>query len=194
MDDGAKETEINQLLSEWSSGSRAALDEIMPLVYDELRRIAKNYLRRENAGHTLQTTALVHEAFIRLTAQQKVSWQNRAHFLAIAAKMMRRILVNHAETKYAGKRGAGAQKIELDEALVFCDEKNLDLLALDEALKKLGEFDEQLCQIVELKFFGGLTNQEVAEVLPISLTTVKREWSTAKAWLLRELSEHQRPQ
>lgn len=195
MNNGAKETEITQLLSEWSSGNRAALDEIMPLVYDELRRIAKNYLRRENVGHTLQTTALVHEAFIRLTAQQEVSWQNRAHFFAIAAKMMRRILVNHAETKHAEKRGgAHAQKIELDEALAFCNESNLDLLALDEALKKLSKFDEQLCQIVELKFFGGLTNQEVAEVLPISLATVKREWSTAKTWLLRELSEPQRTQ
>ena len=189
MNDKAEKTEITRLLSEWSNGNRAALDEIIPLVYDELRRIAGNYLRRENVGHTLQTTALVHEAFIRLTDQKEVSWQNRAHFFAIAAKMMRRILVNYAETKHAEKRGgANARKVELDEALAFCRERNLDLLALDEALKKLSEFDEQLCHIVELKFFGGLTNQEVAEVLPISLATVKREWSTAKSWLLRELS------
>jgi len=161
----------------------------MPLVYDELRRIARRFLRRENVGHTLQPTALVHEAFIRLTEQQNVSWQNRAHFFAIAAKMMRRILVNHAEAKHAAKRGgADAQKVELDEALAVFKERNLDLLALDEALEKLGEFDERLCQIVEMKFFGGLTNEEVAEVLDISLASVKREWSTAKTWLLRELS------
>jgi RNA polymerase sigma factor (TIGR02999 family) len=180
---------VTQLLSEWSGGNRAALDTLLPLVYDELRRIARNHLRRENAGHTLQTTALVHEAFIRLIDQRDISWQNRAHFFAIAAKMMRRVLVNYAETKHAEKRGGPhAQRIELDDALAFCEQRNLDLLALDEALKKLGEIDEQLCQIVELKFFGGLTNEEVAEVLKISLATVKREWSTAKTWLLRELS------
>ena len=178
-----------QLLAAWSGGNHEALDALMPLVYDELRRIARNYLRRENAGHTLQTTALVHEAFFRLTAQQQVSWQNRAHFFAIAAKMMRRVLINHAETKHAAKRGGPqAKKIELDEALAFCEQRNLDLLALDEALKKLSSFDEQLCSVVEMKFFGGLTNEEIAEVLQVSLATVKREWSTAKSWLLREMS------
>lgn len=185
----SEESPVTRLLSEWSGGSENALDDLMPLVYDELRRIARNYLRRENAGHTLQTTALVHEAFIRLTGQQNVSWQNRSHFFAISAKMMRRILVNHAETKHAEKRGGkSAQKIELDDALAVCEQRNLDLLALDEALKKLDGFDDQLCQIVEMKFFGGMTNEEVAEVLKISLATVKREWSTARSWLLRELS------
>lgn len=183
------ETSVTQLLAQWRGGNRAALDELLPLVYDELRRIARNYLRRENAGHTLQTTALVHEAFIRLTEQREVSWQNRAHFFAIAAKMMRRVLVNYAEAKHAGKRGgAYARKIELDDALAVCEQRNLDLLALDEALEKLGEIDEQMCRIVEMKFFGGLTGEEVAEVLNVSLSTVKREWSTAKTWLRRELS------
>ncbi|MGI8641790.1 MAG: ECF-type sigma factor [Pyrinomonadaceae bacterium] len=185
----SQQPSVTQMLAEWSAGKEEALDALMPLVYDELRRIARNYLRRENVGHTLQPTALVHEAFIRLTGQQRVSWQNRAHFYAIAAKMMRRVLVNYAETKHAEKRGGNhARKVELDEAILFCEQRNLDLLALDEALKKLGEFDSQLCQIVEMKFFGGLTNEEVAEVSDISLATVKREWSTAKTWLLREMS------
>lgn len=184
---------VTQLLSEWSAGKQAALNDLMPLVYDELRRIARNYLRRENAGHTLQTTALVHEAFVRLVDQQRVSWQNRSHFYAIASKMMRRILVNHAETKHAEKRGGQfAQKIELDESMAVGEQKNLDLLALDEALKKLAEFDDQLCRIVEMKFFGGMTNEEIGEVQKISLATVKREWSTAKSWLLREMSEKNR--
>ena len=189
MNDKPQSETITQLLTKWSDGDSKAWDELTPQVYDELRRIARNFLRRENVGHTLQPTALVNEAFIRLTEQQHVTWQNRAHFFAIAAKMMRRILVNHAEMKHAEKRGGReAQKVELDEALAFCEQRNIDLLALDEALKKLGEFDAQLCQIVEMKFFGGLTNEEVAEVLNISLATVKREWSTAKTWLLRELS------
>lgn len=180
---------VTQLLSEWSGGNEKALDDLMPLVYDELRRIARNYLRKESADNTLQPTALVHEAFIRLTEQQTVSWQNRSHFFAIAAKMMRRVLVNHAETKQAQKRGgADAQKVELDEALAFCEDRNLDILALNEALEKLNEFDSELCQIVEMKFFGGLTNEEVSEVMKTSVSSVKREWSTAKSWLLRELS------
>lgn len=181
---------VTKLLSEWSSGNEQALDDLMPLVYDELRRIARNYLRKESPNNTLQPTALVHEAFIRLTEQQKVSWQNRSHFFAIAAKMMRRVLVNHAETKLAQKRGgAEAQKVELDDALAFCKDRDLDILALNEALEKLNEFDSELCQIVEMKFFGGLTNEEVAEVQKISVSSVKREWSTAKTWLLRELSK-----
>lgn len=186
MDD---KSSVTQLLAEWSAGNQAVLDRLFPLVYDELRRTARNYLRRENPGHAFQPTALVHEAFLRLTDQQHVEWQNRAHFFAIAAKMMRRVLVNHAESKHAEKRGGSqAQKVELDDALAFCEQRNIDLLALDEALNKLGNLDEQLCQIVEMKFFGGLTNEEAAEVLNLSLATVKREWATAKTWLLRELS------
>lgn len=181
---------VTKLLSEWSGGNREALDDLMPLVYDELRHMARNYMRGEKTGHTLQTTALVHEAFIRLTGQQNVSWQNRAHFYAIAAKMMRRILVNHAEAKHAGKRGgSGKQQVDLDEALIFCESRDLDLLALDQALIKLAMIDVELCNIVDMKFFGGLTNEEVAEVQDISVATVKREWTTAKAWLLRELSK-----
>lgn len=180
---------VTQLLSQWSEGNSEAFDEVVPLVYDELRRIAKNYLRHENAGHTLQPTALVHEAFLRLTVQQEVSWQNRAHFFAIAAKMMRRVLINHAEGKHAAKRGGEhANKIELDEALAICEQKDLDLVALNEALEKLSKLDEKMCVVVELKFFGGLTNEEVAEVQNVSVATVKREWSTAKTWLRRELS------
>lgn len=175
------ENSVTQLLSQWSGGNHEALDELLPLIYDELRRIARNYLRRENAGHTLQTTALVHEAFIRLTNQREVSWQSRAHFFAIAAKMMRRVLIKYAETKHAAKRGGlNARKIELDEAIAFCEQRNLDLFALNEVLEKLAAIDEQMCRIVEMKFFGGMTNEEVAEVLNISLSTVKREWATAK--------------
>jgi RNA polymerase sigma factor (TIGR02999 family) len=186
MDD---KSSVTQLLAEWSAGNQSVLDRLFPLVYDELRRTARNYLRRENAEHTLQPTALVHEAFLRLTEQRQVQWQNRAHFFAIAAKMMRRVLINHAESKHAEKRGgSGQQKIELDEALAFCEQRDIDLLALDKALNKLSELDPQLGQIVEMKFFGGLTNEEAAEVLNISLATVKREWATAKTWLLRELS------
>ncbi|MDQ4123351.1 MAG: sigma-70 family RNA polymerase sigma factor [Acidobacteriota bacterium] len=185
-----QKSSVTQLLAEWSAGNQSVLDELFPLVYDELRRTARNYLRRENAAHTLQPTALVHEAFLRLTDQRQVQWQNRAHFFAIAAKMMRRVLVNYAESKHAEKRGGSQQqKIELDEALAFCEQRNVDLLALDEALNKLGELDPQLCQIVEMKFFSGLTNEEVAEVLNISVATVKREWATAKTWLLREISQ-----
>lgn len=186
----SEKVSVTKLLSEWSGGNNSALDALMPLVYDELRRIARRFLRRESAEHTLQPTALVHEAFIRLNDQKEVSWQNRAHFFAIAAKMMRRVLVNHAEAKHAEKRGGiRAQKVELDEALAFCEQRGFDLLALDKALEKLNKFDDQMCKIVEMKFFAGLTNSEIAEVLNISTATVKREWSAAKVWLLRELSD-----
>lgn len=188
----SEEGSVTKLLSEWSDGNQSALDALMPLVYDELRRIARRFLRRESSDHTLQPTALVHEAFLRLNDQKEVSWQNRAHFFAIAAKMMRRVLVNHAEAKHAEKRGGlRAQKIELDEALAFCEQRGFDLLELDRALEKLDKFDERMCKIVEMKFFGGLTNLEIAEILEISIATVKREWSAAKVWLLRELAGNQ---
>lgn len=177
---------LTQLLIEASNGDKDALDEILPLVYDELRKIAQNYVNRERSDHTLQATALVHEAYIRLIDQRKVDWKNRSQFFGLASQMMRRILVNHAEGYKAGKRGAG-QKLQLDETIDASFEENLDLLDLDEALKKLEKFDEQKSKIVEMRFFGGLTIEETAEVLEKSHATIEREWAFAKAWLYREL-------
>jgi RNA polymerase sigma factor (TIGR02999 family) len=178
---------LTELLLAVSNGNKTSLDEILPLVYDELRRIAQNYLNRERADHTLQATALVHEAYLRLIDQRKVDWKNRSQFFGLAAQMMRRILVNHAESQKAEKRGSG-QKLQLDETVDVSFEENPDLLALDESLKKLAEFDEQKCRIVEMRFFGGLTIEETAEVTGKSRATVEREWAFAKAWLYRELS------
>jgi RNA polymerase sigma factor (TIGR02999 family) len=177
---------LTQLLIDASRGDKNSLDEILPLVYDELRRIAQNYLNRERGDHTLQATALVHEAYLRLIDQRKVDWQNRSQFFGLAAQMMRRILVNHAAEHNAQKRGSG-QKLQLDETVDVSFEENLDLLALDEALKKLAEFDEQKSKIVEMRFFGGLTIEETASVLGKSHATIEREWAFAKAWLYREL-------
>ncbi|HEX5602536.1 MAG TPA: sigma-70 family RNA polymerase sigma factor [Pyrinomonadaceae bacterium] len=167
---------------------KEALDELMPIVYDELRRQAARYLRRERAGHTLQTTALIHEAYVRLVDQRRVQWQNRAHFFGIAGQMMRRILVDHARTKKRVKRGGSDVKISLADATVLVQEQDLDVVALDEALTRLAEIDEQQSKVVELRFFSGLTVEETAEVMGISPATVKRDWSMAKAWLHRELS------
>lgn len=177
---------LTQLLIEASNGDKNSLDEILPLVYDELRKIAQNYLNRERTDHTLQATALVHEAYLRLIDQRKVDWQNRSQFFGLASNMMRRILVNHAESYKAEKRGSG-QKLQLDETVDVSFEENLDLIDLDEALKKLGEIDEQKSQIVEMRFFGGLTIEETAQVLSKSHATIEREWAFAKAWLYREL-------
>lgn len=181
-------SDVTKLLIEWSDGDKDALDSLFPLVYDELRKMARQYLRRERDDHTLQPTALVNEAFMRLVDQQHVNWQNRAHFFAIAANMMRRILINHAEAHRAAKRGGSERKVTLDEAMSVFAERDIDLLALDEALTRLSEFDKEQSRIVELRFFGGLTNEEVAEVTNVSLATVKREWATAKTWLLKELT------
>lgn len=160
----------------------------MPIVYDELRRQAARYLRRERAGHTLQTTALIHEAYVRLVDQRRVQWQNRAHFFGIAGQMMRRILVDHARTKKRAKRGGSDVKISLADATVLVQEQDLDVVALDEALTRLAEIDEQQSKVVEFRFFSGLTVEETAEVMRISPATVKRDWSMAKAWLHREIS------
>jgi len=178
---------LTQLLIDASRGNKSSLDEILPLVYDELRKIAQNYLNRERGDHTLQATALVHEAYLRLIDQRRVDWKNRSQFFGLAAQMMRRILVNHAESRKAEKRGGG-QKLQLDETIDVSFEENLDLLDLDEALKKLAQFDEQKSRIVELRFFGGLTIEETAQVTTRSNATVEREWAFAKAWLYRELS------
>lgn len=179
---------ITQLLKEWSDGNGASLDELMPLVYEELRRQAARYLRRERANHTLQTTALIHEAYLKLVDQRKVKWQNRAHFFAIAAQAMRRILVDYARTTRREKRGGDDIKLPLEEALtVAAEEKSVDLIALDEALNKLAEQDERQARVVELRYFSGLSLEETAEALHISRATVAGDWNMAKVWLFREL-------
>jgi RNA polymerase sigma-70 factor (ECF subfamily) len=179
---------VTQLLIGWSNGDKDALDALMPVVYDELHRQASRYLRRERVGHTLQTTALIHEAYLRLIDQRNVHWQNRAHFYGIAAQLMRRILVDHARTRKRAKRGGSDLRVSLSKADVFAKVRDLDIVALDEALERLALIDEQQSRIVELRFFSGLTVEETAEVLSISPATVKRDWSMAKAWLHREVT------
>ena len=178
---------VTQLLVEWRRGNQAALDELFPIVYDELRRLARSYLRQERPGHTLQPTALVHEAYLRLVGQRSVSWENRAQFFGLAAQMMRRILVNHALGRHAAKRGGDVRRIPLDDALEALESRHVDVIALDSALTALHVLDPRQSQIVELRFFGGLTVDETAEVVGISPATVKREWTAAKLWLLREI-------
>lgn len=179
---------ITHLLKEWNDGDRQALDELIPLVYDELRQQAARYLRRERPGHSLQATALINEAFLRLTDAKDVQWQNRAHFFAIAANLMRRILVDHARRRDAEKRGGSQMRLTLDEGLTV-KESDVDLLAIDEALDRLGEIDPQQARIVELRFFSGLTVEDTATALGVSPKTVKRDWSVARAWLRREIGE-----
>lgn len=177
------------MLVNWSNGDPAALDELLPLVNGELRRLARNYLRREHAAHTLQPTALVNEAFLRLIDQQNVQWQNRAHFFGIAAQLMRRILIDHARSYQYAKRGGGALRVSLDETAAVTEAQTAELLAVDEALERLTAMDARKGRIVELRFFGGLSLDETAEVLNISSPTVQREWRAAKAWLHRLLTE-----
>ena len=183
--------EITQLLLAWSEGDRQALDRLVPLVYDELRRLAQSYMRKERAGQTLQTTALIHEAYLRLINANRVQWQNRAHFFAIAARMMRRILITHAQSHAYAKRGGGTLKVSLDEAAILSQARAGELIVLDDALKSLAVIDVRRSQVVELRFFGGLSNEEIAEVLKISPNTVIRDWNVAKAWLYREMSKEQ---
>jgi RNA polymerase sigma factor (TIGR02999 family) len=180
--------DVSIILRAWSSGDRAAADELLPCIYDELRKIAAQYLRKERSDHTLQPTALVHEAYLKLVDISHVEWQDRAHFFAVAAQVMRHILVDHARARRTDKRGGEVQRIALDEAISFSKEPDVDLLSLDESLKQLATFDEQQARIVELKFFGGLTIEEIAEVLKISPATVKREWTMAKAWLHKRIT------
>ena len=179
--------EVTELLVRWRSGDRDALDSLLPLVYDELRRIARHYLQGERTGHTLQSTALVNEAYVRLVAQDFPEWQNRAHFFAVAAQLMRQILVDYARSHRAAKRGGDACKVTLDEAEDLPFTADVDVIALDEALKELALMDQQQSRVVELKFFAGLSSEDTAEVLGISPSTVKRDWITARAWLYREL-------
>lgn len=179
---------VNRLLVDWSDGNQEALEELLPLIYKELRRLAHNFLYREREGHTLQTTALVHEAYLKLIDQKDARWQNRAHFFAIAAQAMRRILIDSARRHTAEKRGGAQEKLSLDEAPDLSREPDANLLALDEALTRLQEIDPQQSRIVELRYFGGLTIEETAEVTKVSIATVKREWTMARAWLHQELS------
>ena len=180
--------EVTQLLKAWSQGDQAAFERLMPLVYEELRRVARRYMGRERAGHTLQTTALVNEAYLRLIDASQVEWQNRAHFFAISAQLMRRILVDYARAHNYAKRGGEAHHVPLEEAAVFSAEQAPDLVALDDALTNLAAIDQRKSRVVELRFFGGLSVEETAEVLKVSPRTVMSDWSLAKAWLLRELS------
>jgi RNA polymerase sigma factor (TIGR02999 family) len=180
--------DVTRLLMSWSDGDRSALEELMPLVYGELRRLASAHFRRERPGHTLQGTAVVHEAFMRLVDQRDVRWQNRAHFYGIAAQMIRRILLDYARSHHAGKRGAGAVKLQLDEALAVSRSDNLEIEALNEALDRLEALDERQARIVELRYFSGLSIEETGEVMQLSPATIKREWNSARAWLFREMS------
>jgi RNA polymerase sigma-70 factor, ECF subfamily len=175
--------QVTRLLAAWGGGDRAALDELMPLVYEELRRLARRCMNRERAGHTLQTSALVNEAYLRLADQTDINWQGRAHFFGIAARLMRQILVDYARRRGYAKRGGDARRVDLDEAMVVSGERAAEVLALDEALKSLAEMDPRKSQVVELRFFGGLSIEETAEVLGVSEGTVRRDWALAKAWL-----------
>ncbi|HZU28192.1 MAG TPA: sigma-70 family RNA polymerase sigma factor [Bryobacteraceae bacterium] len=185
--------EVTQLLANWGRGDLHAREELIPLVYNELRGLASSYLRRERSDHTLQATALVHEAYLRLVDQQSVNWENRRHFFGAAAQVMRRILVDHARARIATKRGSGAAKVALTEAVVMCQEQPGQMVVLNEALEKLSALDEQQGRIVELRVFGGLGVEEIAAVLGISTSTVKRDWALAKAWLWREIGNSGAP-
>ncbi len=180
--------EITQLLVQWGDGDQASLDKLMPLVYGELRQIAKRYMSRQDPGHTLQTTALIHEAFLKLVNQSEKQWQNRAHFFGVAAQAMRAILVDYARSRQYAKRGGGARTVALDEAATVSEERAAELVALDEALEALAQIDPRKSRIVEMRYFGGLSAEETAEVLKVSPNTVLRDWRLAKTWLRRELS------
>jgi RNA polymerase sigma factor (TIGR02999 family) len=180
--------ELTQLLGEWGAGDQSALDKLIPLVYDELRRMAHHYMARESPDHTLQTTALVNDAYLRLSDQKRTNWRNRAQFFGIAAQLMRRILVDHARSRAYAKRGGGTIKVPLDETNVVGPQRAAEILALDEALNALAMIDARKCQIVELRYFGGFTVEETATLLEVSDVTVMRDWSLAKAWLRREIS------
>ena len=181
-------SEITQLLVDWTGGNKAALDQLMPLVYKELRRLASSYLRRERRDHTLNSVGLVNEAYLRLVDYSNLRWQDRAQFFGLAAQLMRRILIDHARSHHYAKRGGGARKVSLDEATVLSLDRPADLIALDDALTSLASFDARKSQVVELRFFGGLSIDETAEVMKISSMTVQREWRWAKAYLHRELT------
>jgi RNA polymerase sigma factor (TIGR02999 family) len=189
MIDTPRPAEITRLLIDWRGGDQAALEQLIPLVHDELRRLARRHMAHERVGHTLQATALVNEAFVRLIDVRQVKWQDRAHFFAMSSRVMRRILVDFARSKGYQKRGGDAQKVSFDEALLVAPEPGQDLVALDDALTALAAFDARKAQVVEMRFFGGLSVAETAEALNVSVDTVMRDWKLAKAWLLRELKQ-----
>jgi len=183
----AQQGNITELLLAWNNGDRAALDRLIPVVYEELRRIARRHMRAEDGAHTLQATALVNSVYIRLIDQKRVNWQNRAHFFGAAAQIIRRVLVDHARARHRLKRGGNALKVSLNDGMSIPKAIEIDVVAVDEALSRLAKFDPQLGRIIELRFFGGLSIEETAEALNISSATVKRDWSTARAWLYREM-------
>lgn len=182
-------SQVSKLLVNWREGDEAAREALIPLVYDELRRLARRHLRRERPDHTLQSAALVHEAYLRLIRQDQPQWQNRAHFFGVAAQLMRHILVDHARNRAAAKRGAGAPRLTLDPEVALPQERDVDLVKLDDALNELAALDLQQSRVVELRFFGGLSIEETSVALGISPATVKREWATARAWLRREMKD-----
>ena len=181
--------QITELLAEWREGNQSALDELYPLVYDELHRLARRYMSRERKDHTLQTSALINEAYVRMVDQKNVNWANRSHFFAISAQIMRRILIDHARRHAYAKRGGGAQQVSLEEVAAITPNQGRELIRLDEALKSLAERDPRRSQVVELRYFGGLNNEEIAGVLHVSENTVTRDWNMARAWLHQQLSE-----
>ena len=183
----ASSERVSKLLLNWGQGDQGAREALIPLVYDELRRLARRYLRRERRDHTLQSAALVNEAYLRLIRQEHPQWQNRAHFFGVASQLMRHILVDHARNRAAAKRGAGAPRLTLDPDIALPQERDVDLMALDDALNQLAALDPQQSRLVELRFFGGLSIEETSVVLGVSPATVKREWATARAWLQREM-------
>jgi RNA polymerase sigma factor (TIGR02999 family) len=185
---GAMQHDVTQILHDWTDGDQNAPERLMPFVYDELRRLARSFLARERDAHTLQPTALVHEAYVRLVDQTRVNWQNRAHFYGIAASMMRRILIDHARAHATEKRGGAAIHLSLDDVQVPVEQRASGLVALDKALEKLSQFDERKCRIVEMRFFAGLNDEEISEVLGVTTRTVLRDWKKARLWLYRELS------
>lgn len=182
-------SDVTNLLIDWSKGDRRALNNLMPLVYDELRRLARRYMRLENVGHTLQPTALVHDAYLQLVDQNRVNWQNRAHFFGVAAQILRRVLVDHARARHRLKRGGGAFRVTWSEDIAVTADSGMDVVGLDDALTRLGELDAQQSRIVELRFFGGLSIEDTAEALNISPATVKRDWAMARAWLFKEMAQ-----
>ncbi|HEY0380119.1 MAG TPA: sigma-70 family RNA polymerase sigma factor [Pyrinomonadaceae bacterium] len=183
----SSEPDVTGLLLEWRRGDRAALDRLTPLVYDELRRIAHRYMRNERDGHTLETTALVNEAYLRLANQQRVEWQDRAHFFAVTAQVMRHVLIDHARRRHYAKRGGAARQVPLEEAHALSNERAAELVALDEALDKLAQLDPRKARVVELRYFGGLSLEEAADALEVSVMTVRRDWRAARAWLYKAM-------
>lgn len=183
--------QITRLLVEWGNGNQTALEHLMPLVYDELRKMARRYMRRQSAGHTFQTTELIHEAYLKLALGEDKNWQNRAHFFGVAAQAMRHILVDYARSKHSQKRGGWQEQVTLEETLMVSPQNTDDIILLNDAMNQLANLDARKCRVVELKYFGGLTNDEIAEVLKISPETVKRDWRFSRTWLLRELTAEQ---